>query len=134
MTTTKKVLVLLFALSCIGATIVPTHAAEVQPMTDTTYNSTAKLDISVSGQASCIVVVNTRTTSHRVEVSLSLNQINGKTPLKTWSLSGTGSFSATKTYYVVKGYDYQITAKITVKDSSGKLIESFTTNSSVVHY
>lgn len=134
MKTTKKAFVLLLALFCIGATIIPAHATEAQPMTDTANKSALTLTINSSGQASCFVVVNTRTASNRVEVSMSLNQINGKAPLKTWSLSGTGSFSATKTYYVVKGYDYQITAKITVKDSSGKLIESFTTNSSVVRY
>lgn len=134
MKTSKKAFVLLLALCCIGTTIIPAHATETQPMLDTVHEATAMLKISSSGQASCIVSVSARTSSHRVEVSMSLNQINGKTPLKTWSLSGTGTFTATKTYYVVKGYDYQITAKITVKDSSGKLIESFTTNSSVVHY
>ena len=134
MKTTKKALVLLFALCYIGVAIAPAHATEAEPMSDTTNRATATLKISASGQALCIIDVTARSSTNRIEVTMSLNQINGKTPLKTWSLSGTGSFSATKTYYVVKGYDYQITAKITVKDSSGKLIESFTTNSSVVHY
>ena len=65
---------------------------------------------------------------------MSLKQINGKMPLKSWSLSGATPFSKTKTYYVTKGYDYQVTAVITIRDSSGKLIESFTTYSSIVHY
>ena len=119
MTTTKKAFVLLLALCCIGATIIPAHATEAQPMTDTANKSALTLTINSSGQASCFVVVNTRTASNRVEVSMSLNQLNGKTPLTTWSLNGIWNLSATKTYYVVKGYDYQITAKITVKDSSG---------------
>lgn len=134
MKTTKKAFVLLLALFCIGATIIPAHATEAQPMTDTANKSALTLTINSSGQASCFVVVNTRTASNRVEVSMSLNQINGKTPLTTWSLNGIWNLSATKTYYVVKGYDYQITAKITVKDSSGKKLESFTVNSPVVHY
>lgn len=134
MNVSKKLFALFLALCYVGIIITPAHATEIQPMTESTCNAMACLSIKSSGQASCEITTSARDTSLRIEVSLSLNQINGKTPLKTWSLSGTGSFSATKTYYVVKGYDYQITAKITVKDSSGKLIESFTTNSSVVHY
>lgn len=134
MKTTKKALVLLIALYCISVAIAPVHATEAEPMTDTTNRATVTLKISASGQASCIIDVTTRSSTNRIEVTMSLNQVNGKTPLRTWSVNGIWNLSATKTYYVVKGYDYQITAKITVKDSSGKLIESFTTNSSVVHY
>ena len=55
------------------------------------------LSINLSGQASCTVTVKARSFLHHIEVSMSLNQINGKTPLKSWRLSGTGPLSETKT-------------------------------------
>lgn len=134
MKTTKKLLILLLALCCISSTIIPSYAAEAQPMAETTYVATALLSINSSGQALCTVIVNARTASYRVEATMSLNQINGKTPLKSWPLSGTGRLYEAKTYYVTRGYDYQVTVDITVRDSSGKLIESFITSSSIVHY
>lgn len=134
MKATKKILVLLLSLYCIGSSIIPAHATEFQPRTATTYNAQASLLINANGQASCSVLVITRSTLYRIEITMSLNQTNGKTLLKSWLLSGTGSLYNTKTYYVTKGYDYQVTADITIRDSSGKLIESFTTFSSIVRY
>lgn len=134
MKTTKKLLVLLLALCCIGSILIPSFAAEAQPLTNSTYQAKALLLIDLSGKALCNVAVTASTTTYCIEATMSLSQINGKTPLKSWSLSGTDPFSETRSYYVVKGYDYQVTADITVRDSSGKLIESFTTSSSIVHY
>lgn len=134
MKTTKKLLALLLALCCISSTIIPSYAAEAQPMSETTYIATALLSINSSGQALCTAIVNAKTDSYHVEATMSLNQINGNTPLKSWPLSGTGRIYEAKTYYVAKGYDYQVTVDLTVRDFSGNLIESIIVSSSIVHY
>lgn len=61
MKTTKKLLVLLLALCCIGSTIIPSYATEARPMAETTYEATALLSISSSGQALCAVMYGTAT-------------------------------------------------------------------------
>lgn len=130
----KKLLVLSLILCCIVTTATPANASDIQPISDGTNIADVSLSISHSGQASCIVSVNARSVSQHIEVIMSLNQIGGSTPLKSWSLSGIGSLYAEKNYYVAQGYDYQVIAEITVKDSNGKLIEYFTAKSNIVHY
>lgn len=134
MKTAKKVLIALLTLICMMVAIVPAFSTDVCPMTDGTNIANVSLSINYSGQASCRTFVNARSNSYRIEVTMSLNQIGKSTPLKSWPLSGSGSLSATETYYVARGHDYQVTAAITVRDSDGKLIESFITKSSIVHY
>ncbi len=72
--------------------------------------------------------------SHKVEAVMSLNRLGSPNPLKTWSIKEIGEFTMSENYYVSRGYDYQVSATITVKDSGGRFIESFTVCSAVVHY
>ena len=130
----KKFSVFFLALCCTFITTLPAYAEEIQPMADSTSNANATLSISLDGQASCNVNITIRLASYRIEAVMSLNKIGQSTPLKSWSSSGTGRLLLSQNYYVSKGYDYQVTATITVKDSSGQLIESFSTTSAVVHY
>lgn len=134
MNPTKRTSVVVLVLCCIISLFVPAFASEVEPMSLGTKTFEVTLDISSDGQASCCAVANASLMSHKVEIVMSLNQIGQSTPLKSWSANGTGKLSLSQSYYVSKGYDYQVTATITVRDSSGKFIESFTTPSSVVHY
>lgn len=130
----KKFSAVFLALCCIFITTLQAYAEEIRPMADSIPNANVTLAISLGGKASCDVNLTARLASYRIEVVMSLNQIGQSTPLKSWHASGTGSLSLSQNYYVSKGYDYQVIATITVKDSSGQSIESFPTTSAVVHY
>ncbi len=132
----KKLLALLLTLHCVVAIIMPTNALEAQPLADGTNTAEATLAISPVGQASCGVTVKAKDLTYRIEATMSLYQIDDSypDPLKSWTVSGVANISVTKSYYVTKGHDYQVMATITIKDSSGKQIESFDTPSSIIHY
>lgn len=134
MNPTKRLLVLFLAL-CLGVSfVVPAFASEIEPAAEDTKIFQATLSIDFTGQASCYVVANASSVSHKIEAVMSLYRLGNPVPLKSWSSNGTGALSMSKQYYVSHGYDYQVTATITVRDSEGKLIESITANSAVVHY
>lgn len=134
MNPTKRLLVLFLAL-CLGVSFaVPAFASEIEPATDDTRIFQATLSIDLTGQASCGVKANASSISHKIEAVMSLYQLGNPVPLKSWSSNETGELSMSKTYYVSHGYDYQVTATITVKDSVGRLIESITAKSAIVHY
>lgn len=134
MNPTKRISILFLVLCCIFTLVAPTYASEIEPMTDATDDFRATLSIGFGGQASCNVIANASLISYKLEVAMSLNQLNNPNPLKTWNASGTGKLIMTKNYYVSRGYDYQVSATITVRDSGGRFIESFTVYSSIVHY
>lgn len=133
---TIKLLALLLALCCTVTTVTPVFATSVHPYTDDTDASGVKLSINSNGKALCTVFVNVRSYDHQAEVIMSLYQVDGgnQDPIKSWTISGKGNLSASKAYYVMSGHDYQVTANITIKDSNGKLIESFPVSSAIVHY
>lgn len=133
----KKLSALLLVLCCIIAIIVPTPASAVQPRVNGIDVSDVSISISSNGQASCSIFVTAKSGSYQIEVVMSLHQVDDEdpNPLKSWTVSGTGSVSAYKKYYVAKGHDYQVIADITVKDSHGNIIlNSFSTPSAIVHY
>ncbi len=137
MKTTKaaiKLSVMLLALYLISLIVTFAFASDIQPMADGTNSAKATLSISSNGLASCTISANTKSFSHCIEITMSLYRINDDSEMKSWTMEGVYSLTETKNYYVAEGFDYQITALITVRDSSGKLIESFTTTSSIVHY
>lgn len=136
-TKTLKIAVLLLALHCIIAIVLPTSASEIQPRVNGIDVSDVSISIDKSGQAVCSVFVTAKSSSYQIEVIMSLHQLegNGPDPLKSWTINGVGSLSGSKKYYVARGYDYQVMADITVKDSRGNIIiDSFSTPSAVVHY
>lgn len=130
----KRMPVLFLVLCCAFSLIVPTFASEIEPAAEDTKAFQATLSIDFTGQASCGVKAIVNLASHKIEAVMSLYQLGNPVPLKSWSASGTGALSMSKQYYVSHGYDYQVTATITVRDSEGGLIESITANSAVVHY
>ena len=134
MNPTKKLLVPFLALCLAVSFAVPAFASEIEPMADTTDDFQATLSIDFSGQAFCGVKAIVSFASYKIEAVMSLYRIGNPVPLKSWSSNGTGALSMSKQYYVSHGYDYQVTATITVRDSEGRLIESITANSAVVHY
>lgn len=131
----RKLFVAVLMFCCITLTISSASAVAIEPKTDTVNYANATLSIK-SNLASCSVTVRAKSLQYRITANMTLYRINGTTftPLKTWSTTGTYTVKATESFYVAYGYDYQVKVNITVKDSSGKLIESFTTNSPVVHY
>lgn len=134
MNQTKRMSVLFLALCCSFTLIVPTYASATEPMAEGTKAFQATLSIDFNGEAFCCVIANASSISYKITVVMSLTQLGNPIPLKSWSASGTGTLSMSNRYYVPHGYDYQVTATITVRDSAGKFIESFTTTSATVHY
>lgn len=133
---TKKLFAVLAALWCAITLTIPVFAADTSLMSEGTSITNCDLSISATGQASCKVLVRTQTSSQRIEVVISLYQIsrNGSTRLNSWSDKGAFMLTSTKTHPVTKGYDYQATAMITIKDSYGNKIETIPISSLVVHY
>lgn len=134
MNPTKRMSVLFLALCCAFALIAPTYASEIEPMTDATDDFRATLSIGFGGQATCSVLGSATSMSHKIEAIMSLNRLGNPIPLKTWSSQEAGELTMSENYYVSRGYDYQVSATITVRDSGGRFIESFTVCSAVVHY
>lgn len=131
---TRRMSVLFLALCCSFTLIVPTYASAIEPMAEGTKTFQTTLSIDFSGKASCGVTGKASSMSYKIEVAMSLKQLGNPVPLKSWSASGTGRLTMSENYYVSHGYDYQVAATITVKDSGGRFIESFTVYSSIVHY
>ncbi|MDE6590063.1 MAG: hypothetical protein K2K53_06925 [Oscillospiraceae bacterium] len=134
MNPTKRLLVSFLALCLAVSFAVPAFASEIEPITVITDDFRATLSIDFSGQASCDVKANANSISYKIEAVMSLYQLGNPVPLKSWSANGTGKLSMSQQYYVSHGYDYQVTATITVRDSEGRLKESITANSAIVHY
>lgn len=69
--------------------------------------------LSFSGTtANCKAEVTANRTSDKIDVTMILWQ--GDTQLKSWSASGTGSVSLSKTYSVEKGKTYTLTVDATI--------------------
>lgn len=131
----KKLFAALLALCCIVSVIKPASAVTVQPKIDSSCTASATLKIALNS-ASCSVDARAKSLQHSITANMTLYCIDETPfkPLKTWSITGIYSISATETWYVSRGHDYQVIADITVKDSNSKLIESFTTTSAIIHY
>lgn len=100
--------------------------------TDDAY---AALSISNSGAASCSTTVTAISSSSEVDVTMTLQRNNGgwKT-VKSWSNSADWSVSLNGTWYVTPGYDYRVETKATIKNSSGRTLETVTVYSRTVEY
>jgi hypothetical protein len=134
MNPTKRIFALCLALCYTLTLIAPTYASGIEPMTDGTDNFRATLSIGFGGQATCNAFGSATLMSHKVEAIMSLNRLGNPIPLKTWNSQETGGLTMSENYYVSRGYDYQVSATITVRDSGGRFIESFTIYSAIVHY
>lgn len=132
---TKAVSALL-ALACVVSLLTPAFASDIQPRYLTLSSTSADLSIGSSGYASCSGSGIARDFNTKVDVTMTLYQINGGsyTALTTWTATGTKSASSNHGYYVVRGYNYQVAVSITVKNASGTVLETASVYSSVVSY
>lgn len=85
------------------------------------FDCYAGLSISGWGKSSCSSYVDCRT---GYSATLTMELKRDTDTIKTWTASGTGIVSLSKTYYVVSGYTYQVVATIVVKDSHGTVVDS----------
>lgn len=134
----KKVLAMaiLLILCCSVGMIMPASATEIQPLYLATLEASADLSISSRGTATCSIYVETNLPSQSIEVTTTLYRIGGgpDTPVASWSDSMNHIVSNTQTRGVSKGYNYQLRSHITIKNSSGGMIESFWRHSNTVYY
>lgn len=125
---------MLLVLVCVLSTlsIFPSaKAAEIEPRFTGIASLAASLDISSSGCASCYGRV-TPYSGYKVTLEVEL-QRDGKT-IKSWSDTNKDTFSIDEIYYVTPGHDYQVVVTATVYNSSGRIVETPTTDSAVVSY
>ena len=137
----KKAVCMTMAVSmlCVAA-----YAQEVQTNLDSevitprysyTDDAYANLAISSSGAASCSASATAISPSYEVDLTMTLQRNNGgwKT-VKTWTNSADWSVSLSGTWYVTPGYDYRVETKATIKNSSGRALETVTVHSRTVEY
>lgn len=131
----RKLFVVLLILCYVDFAIGHAFATTIEPKIGTCIDANATLTI-LSNSASCYVCVTAKSSQYKITADMTLYRIDGTSfkPIKTWTITAADKISTTKTFYVTSGYDYQVIVYITVKDSSGKKLESFTVNSPVVHY
>ena len=85
------------------------------------FDCFAGLSISDWGKTSCSSYVDCMTGYF---ATLTMELKRDTDTIKTWTASGTGIVSLSKTYYVVSGYTYQVVATIVVKDSHGVVVDT----------
>lgn len=132
----KRILILLFLVSCSVSMVAPAFATGIQPFYIAVRRAEAKLNVSTNGQATCNIYVQTAQFSQYIEVNSELYRIgdNTETRVGFWSTGKEYMVSESKTYAVQKGYTYQLRSYVIVKNSSGGIIESFWRYSDVVYY
>ena len=106
--------------------------SDIQPRYVGVSTASANLTISSSGKATVSSRVCT-SPGYTVNVVVSLERDSGAS-VKSWSNSGGGNVIVDDIYYVSHGHDYYVSASIDVFDRNGKLVDSFTTESSTVEY
>lgn len=100
--------------------------------TDDIYSS---LSINSAGAASCSSSATAISPSYEVNLTMTLQRYdNGWKTVKEWDGSNDWSASLSGTWYVVSGYDYRVEAKATIKNTSGKTLETATVHSTIVEY
>lgn len=134
----------LFALFIATIMLVPTafaYKAEegraIQPRYNEIFSFTVNFDISSAGLASCYSSAETNLSSYSIDLNMQLQRSsNGRTwsTIREWSSQKIQITSVDKTYYVSPGYDYRIHVTATVTNSSGRVVETATRDSSIVSY
>lgn len=130
----RKFLIVVLAVCCIATSSVPAFAAEVQPRFQTLNSASATLNIKSGGQAECLITARTKTTTLKIDWTITLRRVSDGTTVGFWSASGNSSVSVARYCSVEAGYDYQVIASFNVKDSSGNIVERHTEPSCIVSY
>lgn len=123
-------LLLIFALATIGVDAAAKET-EVTPRYTGVATLAASLDISKSGCASCYGYAKALT-GYTADLRVELQQ-DGDT-IKTWTASGTKDIEILKEYWVASGHDYQVVVSATVRNSSGKIVDTPSIDSQVVSF
>lgn len=129
--------ILVFSLFLPAAFAVDMNENEIQPRYTILRNFVADLDIGSSGLASVYSSVDAQNDVYTLSLEMELQRsTNGRTwsGVKSWSASQTGHISLDKTIYVSSGYSYRIHATATISNSSGRVVETATTDSSTIRY
>ena len=120
-------LLLVFALTTFGVEAAAMET-EVTPRYTGVSTLAASLDISKRGCYGYAKVLTGYTADLRVEL-----QQDGDT-IKTWTASGTKDIEVVKEYWVASGHDYQVVVSATVRNSSGKIVDTPSITSRMVKY
>lgn len=127
-----------FAMLCLFAAIPMITAAAknvdesaIQPRYTGIFQFAVDLDISSSGYASCYGYV---APSSGYSVDLTMELQRDGTTIKSWTDSGSTTFSIDKGYYVTKGHDYQVVLTADVKNSKGITVSTPSLASNIVSY
>lgn len=106
----------------------------VVPFYDYTEDLYVKLSIDSKGKATCAGEVVPKKATYSCSISVKLQKKNGSswTTLSTWTGSGEGyaGASASGTRQVSSGNTYRVYVSATVRDASGKVVETPTKASS----
>lgn len=124
------VLLLLFALTTVRVEAVAKET-EITPRYNGVSSLAASLDISKSGCASCYGYVKTLD-GYTATLTVDLQQDGDS--IKSWTASGTKAFDILKEYWVATGFDYQVVVTATVKNSSGRIVDTPSIESQVVPF
>lgn len=93
--------------------------------------------ISLAGRATCNSSVIVYDAACSVTITAELQQSGDGASwdtIKTWSSSGNRTVEIDGYWYVDQGYEYRVLATATVYDSSGNIVETASTTSSVREY
>ena len=113
------------------------YEEDLQPRYSTIDSFFVDLTITSSGRASLYSSIDTENSSYTISLEMVFQRsTNGRTwtNIQTWSASQIGHISLDKIYYVSPGYDYRIHVTATVTNSSGRVVETATRDSSIVSY
>lgn len=118
---------------CISASAV---SENIQPHYLNISYFKASLSISDSGYSTCNCSVTAYDPSLSMEVTMELLQYKKGDweSIAKWNTTGKRKVTLDKGRYVVSGYLYQVSATVTVKDSSGTILEEPTAVSDTVRY
>lgn len=128
---TRSISISLALLCIITVLCAGTSAAEIEPRYTGIYGISANLNVNSGGRADCNGYVKTKS-GYSVDLIVEL-QRDGRT-IKSWSESGSGTFSITESYYVTTGHDYQVVVSANVYNAQGTLLETPSAASIVVSY
>ena len=130
-------LFLIFSLLLPATLAVDVYEEDLQPRYSTIDSFFVDLTITSSGRASLYSSIDTENSSYTISLEMVFQRsTNGRTwtNIQTWSASQIGHISLDKIYYVSLGYDYRIHVTATVTNSSGRVVETATRDSSIVSY
>lgn len=123
----SSICIVVLIVSIFMTCLAPAFASdEITPRYTAISQISSSLSISSLGGASCAgnVVLDD---GYTADLVVELRQDG--TTIKTWTASGSGSFSAGGLYYVMSGHDYIVRTTATVYNSNGKLVEIVAKNS-----